>query len=40
MLGTVLGMFLSGLMIEFSVAYYVLKSEKVEIVFKFNRLGD
>ena len=37
---TVLGIFLSGLMIEFSIVFFVLKDEEVEIVFKFNGLGD
>ena len=37
---TVLGAFLSGLIIEFLMVLYVLKDEEVEVVFKFNGLGD
>ena len=31
---TVLGAFITGLLMEFSIVYYVLKDEEVEIVFK------
>ena len=37
---TVLGIFLSGLIIEFSGVFYVLKDEEVETVLKFSGLGD
>ena len=37
---TVLGTFLSGLIIEFFMVFYILKDEEVEVVFKFNGLGD
>ena len=37
---TVLGAFITGLLMEFLIVYYVLKDEEVEIVFKFNSLGD
>ena len=37
---TVLGAFITGLLMEFLIVYYVLKDEEVEIVFKFNGLGD
>ena len=37
---TVLGAFITGLLMEFLIVYYVLKDEEVEIVFKFNDLGD
>ena len=37
---TVLGAFLSGLIIEFLMVLYVLKDEEVEVVSKFNGLGD
>lgn len=37
---TVLGAFITGLLMEFVIVYYVLKNEEVEIVFKFNGLGD
>lgn len=33
-------MFVSVLMIEFCMVCYALKEEEVEIVFKFNGLGD
>lgn len=36
----VLGAFITGLLIEFFMVYYVLKDKEVEIVFKFNGLGD
>lgn len=36
----VLGAFITGLLIEFSMVYYVLKDKEVEIVFEFNGLGD
>nr|YP_009550096.1 NADH dehydrogenase subunit 6 [Mesoplodon europaeus]AGK37855.1 NADH dehydrogenase subunit 6 [Mesoplodon europaeus]AGK37868.1 NADH dehydrogenase subunit 6 [Mesoplodon europaeus]AGK37894.1 NADH dehydrogenase subunit 6 [Mesoplodon europaeus]AGK37905.1 NADH dehydrogenase subunit 6 [Mesoplodon europaeus]AGK37920.1 NADH dehydrogenase subunit 6 [Mesoplodon europaeus] len=36
----VLGAFLLGLAVEFLVVLYVLESEKVELVFEFNGLGD
>nr|AGK37881.1 NADH dehydrogenase subunit 6 [Mesoplodon europaeus]AGK37933.1 NADH dehydrogenase subunit 6 [Mesoplodon europaeus]AGK37946.1 NADH dehydrogenase subunit 6 [Mesoplodon europaeus] len=36
----VLGAFLLGLVVEFLVVLYVLESEKVELVFEFNGLGD
>nr|ARN58889.1 NADH dehydrogenase subunit 6 [Platygonus compressus]ARN58938.1 NADH dehydrogenase subunit 6 [Platygonus compressus]ARN58990.1 NADH dehydrogenase subunit 6 [Platygonus compressus] len=36
----VLGAFVTGLMMEFCMVYYVLKEEEVEIVFEFNGLGD
>lgn len=37
---TVLGIFLSGLIMEFSMAFYTLKDEEVEVVFKFHDQGD
>lgn len=37
---TVLGAFITGLLMEFVIIYYVLKDEEVEVVFKFNGLGD
>lgn len=37
---TVLGAFITGLLMEFVIVYYVLKDEEVEVVFKFNGLGD
>ena len=37
---TVLGAFLSGLIIEFLMVLYILKDEEVEVVFKFNGLGE
>ena len=37
---TVLGAFITGLLIEFLMVYYVSKDKEVEIVFKFNGLGD
>nr|YP_009674283.1 NADH dehydrogenase subunit 6 [Porcula salvania]QDK59282.1 NADH dehydrogenase subunit 6 [Porcula salvania]UAT98251.1 NADH dehydrogenase subunit 6 [Porcula salvania]UAT98264.1 NADH dehydrogenase subunit 6 [Porcula salvania]UAT98277.1 NADH dehydrogenase subunit 6 [Porcula salvania]UAT98290.1 NADH dehydrogenase subunit 6 [Porcula salvania] len=37
---TVLGVFVSGLMMEFIMIYYALEEEEVEIIFKFNGLGD
>ena len=37
---TVLGAFITGLLMEFLIVYYVLKDEEVEIVFKFNGLGN
>lgn len=36
----VLGAFVTGLLIEFFMVYYVLKDKEVEIVFEFNGLGD
>lgn len=36
----VLGAFITGLLMEFVIVYYVLKDEEVEVVFKFNGLGD
>lgn len=33
-------MFVTGLLIEFFMVYYVLKDKEVEIVFEFNGLGD
>lgn len=36
----VLGAFITGLLMEFVMVYYVLKDEEVEVVFKFNGLGD
>lgn len=36
----VLGTFITGLLIEFLMIYYVLKDKEVEIVFKFNGMGD
>lgn len=36
----VLGAFITGLLMEFSMVYYVLKDKEVEIVFEFNGLGD
>ena len=37
---TVFGAFVSGLIMEFCMVYYALKEEEVEIIFKFNGLGD
>ena len=37
---TVLGAFLSVLIIEFLMVFYILKDEEVEVVIKFNGLGD
>ena len=37
---TVLGTFLSGLIIEFFMVFYILKDEEVEVVFKFNGWGE
>ena len=37
---TVLGAFITGLLREFLMVYYVLKDEEVEVVFKFDGLGD
>ena len=37
---TVLGAFITGLLMEDMMVYYVLKDEEVEIVFQFNGLGD
>ena len=37
---TVLGAFISGLLMETIMVYYVLKDEEVEIVLQFNDLGD
>lgn len=37
---TVLGAFVTGLLMEFLMVYYVLKDEEIEVVFKFNGLGD
>lgn len=38
---TIVGMFLSGMLMELVMFLYVLKDEKVDIVFKFNRMvGD
>ena len=36
---TVLGAFITGLLMEDMMVYYVLKDEEVEIVFQFNGLG-
>nr|QAT80176.1 NADH dehydrogenase subunit 6 [Bos grunniens] len=36
----VLGAFITGLLMEFFMVYYVLKDKEVEIVFEFNGLGD
>ena len=36
----VLGAFITGLLNEFLIVYYVLKDKEVEIVFKFNGMGD
>ena len=36
----VLGAFVSGLLMEFFMVYYVLKDKEVEVVFEFNGLGD
>lgn len=36
----VLGAFVTGLLMEFLMVYYVLKDKEVEIVFKFNGMGD
>ena len=37
---TASGAFITGLSMEFLIVYYVLKDEEVEIVFKFNGLGN
>lgn len=37
---TVLGAFVTGLLMEVMMVCYVLKDEEVEIVFQFNGLGD
>lgn len=37
---TVLGAFVLGLVVEMVIAVYVLKGEEVELIFKFNGLGD
>ena len=37
---TVLGAFITGLLMEAIMVYYVLKDEQLEIVFQFNGLGD
>lgn len=37
---TVLGAFVTGLLMEIMMVCYVLKDEEVEIVFQFNGLGD
>ena len=37
---TVSGAFITGLLMEAMMVYYVLKDEEVEIVFQFNGLGD
>nr|YP_004021850.1 NADH dehydrogenase subunit 6 [Rucervus eldii]ADO27635.1 NADH dehydrogenase subunit 6 [Rucervus eldii] len=37
---TVLGAFVTGLLMEVMMVFYVLKDEEVEIVFQFNGLGD
>lgn len=37
---TVLGAFVTGLLMEFFMVYYVLKDKEVEVVFEFNGLGD
>nr|AIT59323.1 NADH dehydrogenase subunit 6 [Capra hircus]AIX88137.1 NADH dehydrogenase subunit 6 [Capra hircus]AJL34510.1 NADH dehydrogenase subunit 6 [Capra hircus]AJP09252.1 NADH dehydrogenase subunit 6 [Capra hircus]UEV86832.1 NADH dehydrogenase subunit 6 [Capra hircus] len=36
----VLGAFVTGLLMEFLMVYYVLKDKEVEIVFEFNGMGD
>nr|YP_006702560.1 NADH dehydrogenase subunit 6 [Kobus leche]AFR24927.1 NADH dehydrogenase subunit 6 [Kobus leche] len=36
----VLGAFITGVLMEFMMVYYVLKDKEVEIVFEFNGLGD
>nr|Q5ULB0.1 RecName: Full=NADH-ubiquinone oxidoreductase chain 6; AltName: Full=NADH dehydrogenase subunit 6 [Bos grunniens]AAV37053.1 NADH dehydrogenase subunit 6 [Bos grunniens] len=36
----VLGAFITALLMEFFMVYYVLKDKEVEIVFEFNGLGD
>nr|QVM19573.1 NADH dehydrogenase subunit 6 [Bos taurus] len=36
----VLGAFVTGLLMEFFMVYYVLKGKEVEVVFEFNGLGD
>lgn len=35
----VLGAFVTGLLMEFFMVYYVLKDKEVEVVFEFNGLG-
>ena len=37
---TVLGAFITGLLMEIMIVYYVMKDEEVEIVFQFNGVGD
>ena len=34
------GAFVTGLLMEFLMVYYVLKDKEVEIVFEFNGMGD
>ena len=36
----VLGAFVTGLLMEFFMVYYVLKDKEAEVVFEFNGLGD
>ena len=36
----VLGAFVTGLLMEFFMVYYLLKDKEVEVVFEFNGLGD
>lgn len=36
----ILGAFVTGLLMEFFMVYYVLKDKEVEVVFEFNGLGD
>ena len=36
----VLGAFVTGLLMEFFMVYYVLKDKEVEVVSEFNGLGD
>lgn len=36
----VLGAFVTGLLMEFFMVYYILKDKEVEVVFEFNGLGD
>jgi len=36
----VLGAFVTGLLMEFFMVYYVLKDKEVEVMFEFNGLGD
>ena len=35
-----MGAFITGLLMEFLIVYYVLKDKEVEVVFKFNGMGD